>query len=267
MTQNILIIGSGWLGLPLAKSLNQQGQHVTATTTSMNKVIAGDVNLIHLDTQDPESISALSMHFDVMIITIPPKRGLGNNYLTELTQLHQLAISLAIPHVLFTSSTSVWGNNKNIVNENSPMQPTTESATAMVAFEQLIHDAPEYLATTIKLSGLIGCDRHPGKFLAGKTGVANPDASVNLVVKEDVIGIISAVIQQGIWQQSLIACAPSHPSRHKFYTAAATHLGLTPPTFISETLINKTIDATYTSQLLKYQYQHPDLLQWMANQE
>ncbi|MGB0899588.1 MAG: NAD-dependent epimerase/dehydratase family protein [Psychrobium sp.] len=267
MTQNILIIGSGWLGLPLAKSLNQQGQHVTATTTSINKVIAGDVNIIHLDTQDPESISAICMHFDVMIITIPPKRGLGNDYLAELTQLNQLAISLAIPHVLFTSSTSVFGNNKNLVNENSSMQPTTESAKAMVAFEQLIHDAPEYLATTIKLSGLIGCDRHPGRFLAGKTDVANPDAPVNLVVKEDVIGIISAVIQQGIWQQSLIACAPSHPSRHKFYTAAATHLGLTPPTFISETRINKTVDAMHTSQLLKYQYQYPDLMKWMADQE
>ncbi|WP_435275640.1 NAD-dependent epimerase/dehydratase family protein [Psychrobium sp. nBUS_13] len=267
MTQHILIIGSGWLGLPLAKSLNQQGQHVTATTTSNNKVAIGDVNVIHLDTQDPKSIAALNMHFDVMIITIPPKRGLGYDYLTELTQLHHLAISLAIPHVLFTSSTSVWGNNKNIVIESSPMQPTTESAKTMVAFEQLIHDAPEYLATTIKLSGLIGCDRHPGRFLAEKTDVANPDAPVNLVVKEDVIGIISAVIQQDIWQQSLIACAPSHPSRHNFYTAAAAHLGLTPPTFTPETLLNKTIDATHTSQLLKYQYQHPDLLQWLAEHE
>jgi len=264
VTQNILIIGSGWLGLPLAKSLINQGHQVTATTTSREKISNKILPIIHLNTDDDASLASINDSFDVMIITIAPQRKNPEHYLEQLQTLHQLAIRKKFRKVLFTSSTSVWGNNEGIVNEMTTMMPVSESAKAMVSFEAMARDASEYKATIIKLAGLISGERHPGRFLAGKTAVDNPQAPVNLVAKEDVIGLISQIINQQQWQQSFIACAPSHPSRYEFYTQAAQQLNLTPPAFSSNNQPSKHIDGQATARHLNYQYKFPDLLTWLS---
>lgn len=266
MTHNILIIGSGWLGLPLAKSLIQQGHKVTATTTNCEKIGSSEVPMQLLNTDDNESLASIGDDFDVMIITIPPNRKAPENYLPQLGTLQQLAITKGITKVLFTSSTSVWGNYEGIVDENTPRQPVTQSAQAMVKFETALQQEQAFKATTIHLAGLIGNDRNPGRFLAGKTDIPNPNAPVNLVAKEDVIGIISQIINQACWQQSFIACAPTHPTRQEFYTAAAQTLGLTPPQFSDQEQAAKTINGQQSADRLQYRYQYPDLLTWLTHQ-
>ncbi|MGB1299310.1 MAG: NAD-dependent epimerase/dehydratase family protein [Psychrobium sp.] len=266
MTHNILIIGSGWLGLPLAKSLIQQGHQVTTTTTNLDKVSTSDVPMQLLNTDDNNSLAAVNNDFDVMIITIPPNRKVPESYFPQLNILQQLAITKGISKVLFTSSTSVWGNYEGIVDEDTPRQPVTQSAQAMVKFETALHQEEAFNATTIHLAGLIGNDRNPGRFLAGKTDVANASAPVNLVAKEDVIGMICQIIRLDYWQQSLIACAPTHPTRQEFYTTAAQTLGLTPPQFSNQEQAAKTINGQQSADRLQYQYQYPDLLKWLTNQ-
>ena len=159
----------------------------------------------------------------------------------------------------------MWGEHSGKVVEETPMMPITDSAKAMVAFEQFINKEPRYQATTIKLAGLIGDNRHPGRFLAGKCGVASPNAVVNMVTREDVIGLIYAIIEQQQWQQSFIACAPSHPTREAFYTKAAKCLELTPAQFhdLERENTGKLIDGSNTAVQLNYHYQHENLMQWL----
>lgn len=263
MIKNILMIGSGWLGFTLAEKLNQQGFKVTATTTSPEKVVNSHVNIIHLDTQMPNTLSTVTDNFDLMLITIPPKRGQADNYLSQLMALQQLAVNKGIGKLLFISSTSVWGENLGTVTEHTPMLPSTDSARAMVDFEQFIHQSDDYQATSLKLAGLIGDERYPGRFLAGKTNVSNSQATVNLVTKDDVIGIIIAIITKQQWQQSFIACSPSHPTREAFYTAAAHRKNLTPPQFNTNHSAYKSIDASLTAKQLNYRYQTDNLMHWL----
>lgn len=273
MTKNILIIGSGKLGLSLANTLAEQNFQITATTTTTEKVSPDEninPSITHLDTNESDQKIFMNKfneyHFDVMVITIPPTRKL-NNYLTTLKKLHQLALSLTIKKVLFVSSTSVWGENLGAVNENTAMTPKTQSAKDMVSFEQLILNEPNYQASAIKLAGLIGGTRNPGRFLADKKDLTMAKASVNLVTQRDVIGIINEIIKQDAWQEQFIACAPHHPTRDTFYVAAANKLNLTPPTFeyVSGNLgqMNKVIDASSTAKLLNYQYQDDNLIDWL----
>ena len=266
MTQNILIIGSGWLGLPLAKSLINQGHQVTATTTTIEKVSNKILPIIYFSTDSDANLTSIDDDFDVMIITIAPQRKSPEEYLPQLQMLHELAIRRKISKVLFTSSTSVWGNIDGIITEKTTMKPVSESAKAMVSFEAMALKTSEYKATIIKLAGLISGERHPGRFLAGKTAVDNPKAPVNLIAKEDVIGLISHIINQQQWQQSFIACAPSHPSRDEFYTKAAQQLKLTPPLFSNNNQPSKQIDGQATARHLNYQYEFPDLLAWLSLQ-
>lgn len=279
MSKHILIIGSGKLGLPLATNLAEQGFQVTATTTTNNKVSSdsfANPKIVYWNGQPTEEtinqaqhapkFSFSSNHFDVMIITIPPKRQ-HNNYLNQLMALHHFAISLNIKKLLFISSTSVWGENSAIVNEETTMKPVSDSAKAMVEFETFINNESSYQSSALKLAGLIGGTRLPGRFLANKQDLAMAKASVNLVTQRDVIGIINAIIKQDIWQPSFIACAPTHPQRDEFYTLAANKLNLIPPTFSyidNDTAKNsKVIDASLTAKQLNYQYQDDNLIDWL----
>jgi len=273
MIKNILIIGSGKLGLSLAQSLSHQGFETTATTTTHEKVSKdNNINpaIIYLNTNTSDHNALVNTlhkyHFNLMIITIPPNRQL-NNYDETLNKLHQLAISLEIKKVLFISSTSVWGENSGEVDENTPMIPITQSAKSMVRFEQTILNEPSFEASTIKLAGLIGETRNPGRFLAGKENLTMAKAPVNLVTQRDVIGIIIEIVKQNAWQKSFIACAPSHPTRDVFYVSAANKLNLVAPTFdyTNENLgqRNKIIDGSSTAAQLNYQYQDDNLIDWL----
>jgi len=269
MINNILIIGSGWLGLPLASHLAQQGFKVTATTTTKEKVSHSshdNLSVVFFDTNESSAKSLETIEVDLMIITIPPQRS-NPNYLERLNSLHQLALSLNTTHLLFISSTSVWGECLGQVNEATAMAPNTDSAKAMVQFETLILNEPNYQASALKLAGLIGGTRHPGRFLAGKNNMSLAMAATNMVTQRDVIGIINAVINKEAWQQSLIACAPSHPTRKTFYVSAANKLNLVPPTFSHDdneiAIEQKSIDGSFTAKQLSYHYQDDDLIAWL----
>jgi len=269
MIKNILIIGSGWLGLPLALNLAQQGFQVTATTTTKEKVSTSNhenLSVVFYDTKDSSVENLKGLAVDLMIITIPPLRSTPN-YLERLISLHQLALSLNTTHLLFISSTSVWGECLGQVQETTSMSPSTDSAKDMVAFEKLIFNEPNYQASALKLAGLIGGTRHPGRFLAGKNNMRLAMAATNMVTQRDVIGIINAVIETDSWQQSLIACAPSHPTRDRFYTSAAHKLSLVPPTFSHDdndsAIAQKIIDGSLTAKQLNYRYQDDDLMAWL----
>lgn len=274
MINNIMIIGSGWLGLPLATHLSLQGFKVTATTTTKDKVSNVDnkgnkhLSVVYYDTNNTSINNFKSLQVDLMIITIPPQRS-HPDYFKRLTSLHQLALSMNATHLLFISSTSVWGECKDTVNENTLMTPSTDSAKAMVKFEALILNTPHYQASALKLAGLIGGSRHPGRFLAGKQNIKMAKAAVNMVTQRDVIGIISALIKTNTWQQSLIACAPSHPTRDEFYISAANKLSLAPPTFTHDdndiAVHQKVIDGSLTAQQLNYHYQDDHLMEWLSH--
>lgn len=272
MINNIMIIGSGWLGLPLATHLSLQGFNVTATTTTKHKVSNVEsqgnkhLSVVYYDTNHTSANNFKSLQVDLMIITIPPQRS-HPDYFQRLTSLHRLALSMNTTHLLFISSTSVWGECKDKVNENTLMAPSTDSAKAMVKFEALILNTPHYQASALKLAGLIGASRHPGRFLAGKQNIKMAKAAVNIVTQRDVIGIISALIKTNAWQQSFIACAPSHPTRDEFYIHAANKLSLTPPTFSNDdddiAIQQKIIDGSLTAQQLNYHYQDNHLMEWL----
>ena len=73
------IIGCGWLGLPLAKSLISNNYKVKGSTTRKNKLTVLkkegiDPFLIEItDNSISESISSFLKGLDILIINIPPR--------------------------------------------------------------------------------------------------------------------------------------------------------------------------------------------------
>ena len=264
----ISILGCGWLGLPLAKALLGKGFSVNGSTTSTEKLSilekAGITPfLISLDSKSVSgAIESFLQESSTLIIDIPPKlRGTNKeNFVEKIKVLIPFIEKSSVENVLFVSSTSVYGEGNDIVTEESPLNPDTESGKQLVEAEQLLQSNTNFKTTVLRFGGLIGEDRHPVKFLAGRENLDNPDAPINLIHQQDCIGIILKIIETNSWNETFNAVTPFHPSRSSYYTEKAMNLNLALPKFNPENAsIGKTIFSDKIETVLNYTFIKPNL--------
>lgn len=267
MTQ-ISILGCGWLGLPLAKALLEKGFLINGSTTSEEKILMlknKGINpfLIRLDSQNVVGEMA---HFldgsTTLIIDIPPKlRGDSKeDFVGKIQNLIPHLENSTLKNVLFISSTSVYGENNTIINEETSTNPDTEGGRQLVKAEALLQKNGHFKTTILRFGGLIGEDRNPVKFLSGRENIENPEAPINLIHQEDCIGIILKILETDSWNETFNAVTPFHPSREKYYTKKATDLNLVPPKFNTiNTSAGKTVLSDKIESVLKYTFAKTNL--------
>lgn len=259
----ISILGCGWLGFPLSKKLLQDGFAVKGSTTSPEKLAVLEEAglqpfLISLKAEETQGdVTEFLEKSTVLIIDIPPKlRGLEKeNFVAKIEKLIPFIEQSAIEKVLFISSTSVYGETERHVTETTAANPDTESGMQLLATEKLLQNNPHFQTTILRFGGLIGQDRHPIKFLAGKKDVENPDAPINMIHQDDCIGIILKIIQTNAWAETFNAVAPFHPTREEYYIHKAIEAGLAPPAFNHQKpSVGKIIDASKVIDTLGYTF-------------
>lgn len=277
--KKIAILGCGWLGLPLAKSLLAKGYEVKGSTTSESKLeVLKNVGISPFQIQlDAHQIIGNMEDFlketNVLVIDIPPGLRRETSTSNEMTFVNKVKTLIAfieksdVQKVVFVSSTSVYGDGFPIVEitEKTQPNPDTESGKQLVITEILLQSNPHFKTTVIRFGGLLGEDRHPVKFLAGRTNVENPDAPVNMIQREDCIGIIETVIDIGLrqaqsdnweWNQTFNAVAPQHPTRKAYYHKKADILNLPLPTFAENSESKgKIISSEKVETILGYSFQ------------
>ncbi|MCV2485508.1 NAD-dependent epimerase/dehydratase family protein [Flavobacterium sp. SH_e] len=265
--KQISILGCGWLGLPLAKALIEKGNSVNGSTTSENKLsILKDLGvhsfLVKLESESvSENINTFLAKSEILIIDIPPKlRAADPNsekkiFVEKIQTLIPFIEKSTVKKVLFVSSTSVYGDNNSFINEETIPNPETESGKQLVLAENLLQENQNFETTILRFGGLIGEDRHPVKFLAGKENLENPDAPINLIHQNDCIKIIEEIIIQSKWNEVFNAVAPFHPTREEYYTNKAIEMSLEKPKFSSEkSNIKKVISSEKIEKTLSYQF-------------
>lgn len=268
--KKVAIIGLGWLGMPLALSLITRGWQVTGSKTTPDGVEAArmcgiESYLLRLEpelTCEPEDLDAL-MSVDALVVLLPPRRcgPDADLYLQVVQELVDTALARHISRIIFTSSTSVYGNTQGITKETSPREPVTASGTVLKELEDWLHNLPGTSVDILRLAGLVGPKRHSGRFLAGKS-VADGEHGVNLVHLDDVVAAITLLLQAPKGGHIYNICAPQHPSRATFYPQMARQLGLAPPVFAPATGEGKgkIIDGSRICNELGFAYQYPDPL-------
>lgn len=239
MKQTIGILGCGWLGLPLAKSFLEKGYLVHGTTTTKNKIQVlkkeGIVPfLLQLGTE--QSVDILSQFLDnvsILIINVPPKlkSDANTNYFDRMVEVHQAIKKSKTQKVIFVSSTSVYGAVNGKITEETVPCPVTESAKQLIQSENLFKNNTAIATTIIRFGGLIGLNRHPIKYLSGKTGLKNGKQSVNLIHLEDCIGVIHYIVHNENWNIVVNGVYPHHPLKKDYYTKVAQELGLPLPLY------------------------------------
>jgi nucleoside-diphosphate-sugar epimerase len=261
--KNISILGCGWLGLPLAKAVLAKGIRVNGSTTSPDKISILEKVGIHpfLIGLEADCISGAIEDFlqgsTILIIDIPPKlRGINKeNFVSKIEILIPFIEKSTIENTLFISSTSVYGDDNDQVTEETELNPDSEGGKQLAIVEGVLQGNSRFKTTILRFGGLIGEDRNPIRFLAGRENLENPDAPINLIHQTDCIGIILRIIEKNSWGETYNATTPAHPSRETYYTQKALELNLVPPKFNHDKLsIGKTILANKLVKKLNYTF-------------
>jgi nucleoside-diphosphate-sugar epimerase len=278
--KQISILGCGWLGLPLAKSLLEKGFLVKGSTTSTEKLpllkeCGIEPHIVSLSAGELPDETKISIHHflsnsEILIIDIPPKlRGASTeNFVGKIQNLIPLMETSSVKNVVFVSSTSVYNDNvaiDNITEETQP-HPDTESGKQLLETEQLLLRNSNFKSIILRFGGLIGEDRHPITFLTGRKNIENPNAPINLIHQIDCIGIIETIIEKGLRQaqsdksnfnEIFNAVAPFHPTRKEYYTQKAQELHLPLPEFDeSKPSIEKLISSNKVETILNYKFKN-----------
>lgn len=276
------IIGCGWLGSALAKSLLDNHHKIFATVTNDDSV--AKLNLAGLSAQKlclPASLQQLIVHpvfkMSQLVICIPPKLKQGkSDYSEKINQIVQAAELSQVKRIILISTTSIYNGLSGQVNEKSKLDFSAPKVKILYDAEQAVHNFSRS-SNIIRFAGLIGPMRHPGQFLSGKKQLDNPNGIVNLIHQTDAIGIINSLLLRPIGTLAMInndkgiynGVCQTHLGREQFYLAAAKSVHLDPPTFITDSLgiinTSKQICGAKVTQKLKYAFVYNDLVNWMEH--
>lgn len=256
-----LVIGAGWLGLPLALTLQSAGWPVSASRRSQagaDSLAAQGLPSVVVDLQ-AASLPAQLGQVEQLILAFPPGRRAGNaeQYPQQLARLRDALAGSQVRRLLLLSSTGALADVAAELDEQSP----TQAASPLAQAEQQLLADRRYQSTVLRLAGLFGPGRYPGRFLAGKTALSRGAAPVNLVHQTDAIGLCQAILEQQAWGHVFHGVAPVSYRRDHFYPAAAQLAGLPAPQF-SEYGDGKRVLGGATAERLHYRYQVSDPLAW-----
>ena len=253
--KTISILGSGWLGLPLIKHFVSLGYQVNASVRSehrMSEILAMGATPYRVDIDTCVIDNPLYLDADILIVNIPSKNVAGFRWLIE-----KIAGS-AIKNILFVSSTSVYQDVRKTLCESDV---ENLQHVPLRDIEILFQSIDGVDTTVLRLAGLIGPGRHPGRFFSGGRTVPNPDSPVNMIHLDDCVAIVGEIIAQGCWGQMFNACADTHPTKREFYGVHMLAYSGSLPNFGGSDLnIGKIISNDKLKRTLGYTFIHPDLM-------
>ena len=220
--KNYLIIGYGWLGKALAEALKSTDAIIWATSSDdlkLNDIKTAGISALRLK----KNSGVLSwaddelpiVHFDAVIVTLPPFEG-------ALESLSNLLQSLHFKSIVFTSSTGVYEDVSALVNESSSINKDH----LVFQMEERIRSLQPSNYTILRMSGHIGPNRHPVRFfLRHGRDIPNGQAPVNLIHQKDIIASILVTMNDSHGNSVYNVCWPEHPTKEEYYGAISLKIG------------------------------------------
>lgn len=231
------ILGLGYLGRPLAQKLYERGARVRALKRSLT---SDDINLpIELDIADLNRSDVFQTAFwqewrsyPTWICLLPPSSA--EDYAGLLRQWITLAEQSGVNHLIFTGSTSVYGDRVRVCDENSALEPQTRNARLIAQAEALLAESRVPHTDVLRLGGLYSAERHPVSKLSGKTQLAGGQKPVNVVHQDIAVEALFQTACRPGGKRIRNIVEPQHPTRAVFYRSEAAKLGLPTPEFDPE---------------------------------
>ena len=241
--KRIGILGCGWLGFPLAQRLQLDPitSFVNGSTTSESKIAQFENAgikpfLLDLTPGFETDSESLQSFFDVdsLLISLPPRAGKNGAgfYPLQMQAVVEEIQKSSIKEVIFISSTGIYPELNRLVTEEDVRFPNESALPDMVTAENLIESLrPERKVTILRLSGLLGYNRIPGKYVQGQKEMTTGSIPVNYIHRDDAVNMILMLLKSDLQDTTLNIVAPLHPTRREVYERSCAQFGWEAPTF------------------------------------
>ncbi len=274
----VLIVGCGYVCLPLGAELVKQGHAVFGRRRSgADELKAAGITPLPADITRAESLVGLPRDFDwVANCVASGGGGVGayqQLYLQGTRNLVAWLGGAALKKFVYTSSTGVYGQNDGtLVTEASPTEPETETAKVLVETEKALLAAAReknFPAVILRVAGIYGSERGYllKQFLRNEARIEGQGGRVlNMIHRDDLVGSIIAALECGRAGEIYNAVDNEPVSQLQFFEWLAGTLGkdLPLPATAEEAttrrrgLTNKKVSNRRLRLELGYQFKYPD---------
>ncbi|HEY3932361.1 MAG TPA: SDR family oxidoreductase [Verrucomicrobiae bacterium] len=238
----VLIVGCGYVGMPLGAELVRLGHEVFGLRRNMSaesELKAVGIQPIFADVTKPEELKKLPCEFD-WIVNCVAAGGDAENYREIYFDGTKNLIEWLAPNppkkFVYTSSTSVYAQNDGSqVKESSPTEPISETSKILVETEKVLLEAfqqKKFPAVILRVAGIYGPDRgHLFKqFLKNEARIEDDGSrSLNMIHRDDLVGCIIAALKSGRAGEIYNAVDDEPVSQKNFFEWLGGTLGKYPP--------------------------------------
>jgi nucleoside-diphosphate-sugar epimerase len=207
----VLIIGCGYVGLPLGGALVRAGHEVFGVrrgTVGAEELRAHGVTPLIADITRREDLQKIPGPFDWVVNTVSSTKGGAEEYravyLEATRQIIEWLSARPPQKYLYTSSTSVYAQTDGSwVTEESPTKPTGETSRVLVDTEELLLQAAReknFPAVILRVAGIYGPERGHlfQQYLRGEARLAGDGSRlINMIHRDDVARAIVAALEHG----------------------------------------------------------------------
>ena len=260
-------MGGGWLGLAVAEKAMERNHSIKVSTTHKEKSTllkkkGFDAAVVEVSEFDINGEIDFFNDVKLLIISIPPglRKNPDLNYIAVIEQIINKIELTGIEKVIFTSSTSVYGNQAEIITEESELLGTTEAARQIIAVEKKLLEHKQFESCILRLGGLVGPNRHPIFTLSGKKNIPNPLSPINFIHQQDAVSIILHIIENWQGNQAYNAVTPFHPTRINYYSEMAKIAALEAPAFQKSGIVRGIVSANKVRKDLNFKFLVKNLL-------
>jgi nucleoside-diphosphate-sugar epimerase len=236
----IFILGAGFIGKSLALSLKQFENEVMVSKRSSNEDVElheHSVPIFQMEVGQTKVQHKIEVEKLVVAYPLRSKNIERDEMFNHVKWIVDVFESSKLKQVILLSSTSVYPENSGEVDENC-FDFREGSGLIQWQFEEELRKCFGSRLVVLRLAGLIGATRLPGRFLSGKKNLPNPKSPVNLVHQNDVVRFATEILNRNITNEIFNLCHDYHPRRIEYYNKMAFKLYLQPPTFSDEQIAN-----------------------------
>jgi len=274
-----LIIGCGYVGVPLGAELVRLGHEVFGLRRNISaetELKAAGIQPLLADITKPETLGALPRGFDWVVHCVAAGGDAENYrqiYLEGTANVVKWLAASPPKKFVYTGSTSVYGQNDGSqVKESSPAEPAAETAKVLVETEKILREAFErekFPAILLRVAGIYGPERgHWFKqFLKNEARIEGDGSRfLNMIHRDDVVGCLIAALKSGRPGEIYNAVDDEPVNQRTFFEWLGATLGKYPPPSVPENpeedrkrgVTNKRISNRKLKMELGYQFKHPN---------
>ncbi len=273
----VLIVGCGYVGLPLGAELARRDHEVFGlrrSNSAAEELATAGIKSLTGDVTKPETLARLPAAYDWVVNCVSSTHGGVEEYRAVYLQGTRNLLRWLSPtppqKFVYTSSTGVYGQTDgSCVEESSPTEPETGTAQILVQTEKLLMEsAPKFPAVILRVAGIYGLGRGfwPKQFQRNEARIEGQGGrTLNMIHRDDVVGTIIAALERGHAGEAYNAVDDEPVTQYEFFQWLSRRLSKPmPPSIPEETvagrkrgLSDKKVSNRKLKQQLGYQFKYP----------